>query len=72
MLGKGVEIDGLKNNKFLILDSIKKFLKNKGTILVCGTCLQIRQKEKNKICPVSTMEELLKIVEESDKVITFG
>ena len=73
LLGKGVEVENLKDDKFPLLEgSIKKFVKNKGIILACGTCLQIRQKEKSEICPVSTMEEMLKIVEESDRVITFG
>ena len=73
LLGKGVEIEDLKNDRFPLLEgSIKKFVKNKGIILVCRTCLQIRQKEESRICSVSTMKEMLKIVEESDKVLTFG
>ena len=73
LLGKGVEVENLKDDKFPLLEgSIKKFVKNKGSILACGTCLQIRQKEESRICPVSTMEEMLQIVEESAKVLTFG
>ena len=72
LLGKGVEVEGVKDSKFPLLEgSIKKFIKNNGTILACGTCLKIREKEIG-ICPVSAMEDMLKIVEESDKVITFG
>jgi len=29
-------------------------------------------KEESKICPVSTMSDLLKMVEKSDKVLVFG
>lgn len=73
LLGKGVEAENIRDKKFPYIDSaIKKFAKNNGVLLACGTCLQIRQKEKSNICPVSTMEEMLKIVEESDKVLTFG
>ena len=73
LLGKGVEIENVKNDKFPLLEgSIKKFVKNKGIILACGTCLQIRQKEESGICPVSTMQDMMKIVEESDKILTFG
>ena len=73
LLGKGVEIENVKNDKFPLLeDSIKKFLKNKGVILACGTCLKSREKEDSKSCPISTMKDLLKLVEESDKVLTFG
>jgi len=72
LLGKGVEIENVKDERFPLLDgSIKKFLKNNGIILACGACLKIREKEIG-VCPVSAMEDMLKIVEESDKVVTFG
>ena len=73
LLGKGVEAEDIKDEKFKLIDGpIKKFIKNNGVILACGVCLKFRQKKKSKICPVSTMEEMLKIVEESDKILTFG
>lgn len=73
LLGKGVEIENVKDDKFPLLDgSIKKFIKNNGIILVCGACLKLRGTEESKICPVSAMEEMLKIVEESDRMVTFG
>ncbi|MFA4820355.1 MAG: sulfur reduction protein DsrE [Candidatus Aenigmatarchaeota archaeon] len=60
LLGKGVEIEDLKDDRFPLLEgSVKKFVKNKGIVLACGTCLQIRQKGESRICPVSTMEEML-------------
>ena len=72
LLGKGVEIENVKDDKFPLLDgSIKKFIKNNGVVLACGTCLKLREKEIG-ICPVSAMEDMLKIVEESDKVVSFG
>ena len=70
LLGKGVEVEDLKDSKLEV--SIKKFVKNKGVILACGTCLKTRGKGESSICPISTMEEMLRIVEESDKVLTFG
>ena len=73
LLGKGVEVESVKDPKFPQLEkSIEKFVKNRGIILACGTCLKIRGKEESGICPVSTMEEMLQLVEESDKVLTFG
>ncbi len=72
LIGKGVEVENVKDDRFPLLDgSIKKFLKNNGVILACETCLQIREKDIG-ICPVSAMEDMLKIVEESDKVLMFG
>ena len=72
LLGKGVELENVKDDKFPLLEgSIKKFIKNNGIILACGVCLKIREKEIG-ICLVSAIEDMLKIVEESDKVVTFG
>ena len=73
LLGKGVEVESVKDAKFPLLEgSIRKFLKNNGAILACGTCLKIRGKEESSICPVSAMGDMLKLVEESDKILTFG
>jgi uncharacterized protein involved in oxidation of intracellular sulfur len=47
-------------------------MENKGEILACGTCLKARQKEETAACPISTMKDLLKLTEESDKILTFG
>ena len=72
LLGKGVELENVKDDRFSLLEgSIKKFIKNNGIILACGACLKIREKEIG-ICPVSAMEDMLKIVEESDRILTFG
>lgn len=46
-------------------------IRNNDMILACGVCLKIREKEIG-ICPDSAMEDMLKIVEESDKVVSFG
>ena len=72
LLGKGVECENIQDEKFNVQKMINTFIKQNGEILVCGTCLKSRGEKKSKICPVSTMEEMLKIVEESDKVLTFG
>ena len=73
LLGKGVEVESVKDTKFPLLEgSIKKFIKNSGVILACGTCLKLRGKEEISICPVSAMDDMLTLVEESDKIVTFG
>ena len=72
LLGKGVELEEIKNKKFNVKEQIDLFIKNKGQILACGTCLKSRGKEGSSVCPISTMDNLLKLVEESDKVLTFG
>ena len=73
LLGKGVEVESVKDSKFPLLEgSIKKFIKNSGVILACGTCLKIRGKEEIGISLISAMGDMLTLVEESDKIVTFG
>ena len=72
LMNKGVEIEGIKDEKYNIKEQTDLFIKNKGQIMACGTCLKSRYKEGSNICPISTMKDLLKLLEESDKVLTFG
>ncbi len=72
LLNKGVEIEDIKDEKYDVEEQANSFIKNKGQILACGTCLKSRQKEGINVCPISTMKDLLNLVEESDKVLTFG
>ena len=72
LLGKGVECEDIKDMKFNVKEQIDYFIKSKGQILACGTCLKIRQKKESNICPISTMNDMLKLVEESNKILTFG
>ncbi len=41
-------------------------------IYVCGTCLKVRGKEESKTYLVSTVSDVLKMVESLDKVVVFG
>jgi uncharacterized protein involved in oxidation of intracellular sulfur len=72
LINKGVEVEDIKSDKFNVREQIDSFIGNKGQILACGTCLKARQKEGTNVCPISTMNDLLKLVEESDKILTFG
>jgi uncharacterized protein involved in oxidation of intracellular sulfur len=70
LLGKGVEVEQIKNDKFDVQSVIKTFLEKKRELQACGTCLKSRNTE-SAICSMSTMNDLLKIVEESDEVLVF-
>ena len=70
LLGKGVEVEQIKNDKFDVQSVIKTFLGKNGELRACGTCLESRNTE-SAVCSMSTMSNLLKIVEESDKVLVF-
>lgn len=63
LLGKGVESENLLDENFDIQKMINAFKKKNGSILGCGTCLKMREKEESKICHLSTMEDLLKLIE---------
>ncbi|PIQ96998.1 MAG: sulfur reduction protein DsrE [Nitrospinae bacterium CG11_big_fil_rev_8_21_14_0_20_56_8] len=71
LLGKGVECEDITDKHFNVREQINGFLDAGGAILACGTCLKSRNKEGSAVCPISTMDELLRIVEESDKVVSF-
>ena len=72
LMNKGVEIEEINDEKYNVKEQTELFMQNKGQILACGTCLKSRHKEGSNVCPISTMQDLLKLVEESHKVLTFG
>jgi|SRR3989344_8897827 len=73
LMSEGSELDTIPDTKdFDISPKVEEFKKLKGEIYACGTCLKIRGKEESGVCPVSTMADLLKMVESSDKVLVFG
>lgn len=71
LLAKGVESELLDTEQFRVTEEMSIFIKKGGEVLACGTCLKIRQTEGSEMCPVSTMDDLYKIITESDKVVTF-
>ena len=71
LIGKGVECVEIINEDFPVIDEINKYVKSKGEIFACGTCLVSRNKEGTPICPMSSMKDLMDIVEKSDKLLTF-
>jgi len=72
LINKGVEVESINDEKYDVREQINSFIENKGQILACGTCLKSRNREGSDVCPISSMVDLLKLVEESDRVLTFG
>ena len=70
LLAKGVECESLDTDKFKVSQQIRAFVDNGGEILACGTCLKIRNSEGSEMCPLSTMNDLYRLIKESDKVIS--
>jgi len=71
LIGKGVECVEIVNEEFPVIDEINKYVESKGEIFACGTCLVSRNKEGSPICPMSTMNDLMELVEQSDKIVSF-
>ena len=73
LMNEGSELDAIPDSKnFDISTKVTEIKELKGEIYACGTCLKMRGKEENNVCPISTMSDLLKMVESSDKVLVFG
>ena len=73
LMNEGSELDTIPDTKdFDISAKVSEFKTLKGEIYACGTCLKVRGKQGSRVCPVSTMSDLLKMVENSDKVLVFG
>ena len=72
LVGEGVEYEASNSEKFNIQEQVAEFLKSeKAKILACGTCLKSRNQEATNSCPMSSMKDLYKLVQESDKILTF-
>ncbi|OGH18505.1 MAG: hypothetical protein A3F31_02240 [Candidatus Levybacteria bacterium RIFCSPHIGHO2_12_FULL_38_12] len=73
LMSEGVEIEDIPDTKqFDVSSKLQEFITLNGIILACGTCLEIRSKSESKVCPTTTMKDLVKMIEESDKVLVFG
>lgn len=71
LLGKGVEAEGLDTAQFKVTEQMTRFAEAGGVILACGTCLKPRRSEGSALCPLSTLEDLYRLIAESDRVLTF-
>ena len=71
LLGSGVEVENLEDETFDVPEVLERFRDSGGTLLACGTCLESRI-QKAGVCSISTMSELVEMISDSDKVVTFG
>ncbi len=70
LMNRGVEIGGISDVSYDVSGQAEMFTRNRGRMLACGTC--VAQRDSANVCPVSTMKDLLAMVQESDRVLTFG
>jgi uncharacterized protein involved in oxidation of intracellular sulfur len=72
LLGPAVEIEAIEDERFDVHKLLLRFDELGGVALSCGTCLRLRHMDAGALCPMSTMDDLVRLTEEADKVITFG
>lgn len=71
LLGSGVEVENIVDENYDVGELIRRFATRKGSLLGCGTCMRQRHREAGVILK-STMSDLVKLILDSDKVISFG
>jgi uncharacterized protein involved in oxidation of intracellular sulfur len=71
LVGKAVEYEEKSTEQFPARKEAEKFASAGGAILACGTCLKLRNRQGDALCPLSSMKDLYIMVKESDKVVCF-
>ncbi|KKR42003.1 MAG: DsrE family protein [Parcubacteria group bacterium GW2011_GWF1_40_6] len=72
LMSEGSELDTISDTKdFDISVKVAEFKNLKGNIYACGSCMKLRGKEESNVCPISTMSDLLAMIESSDKILVF-
>ncbi len=69
LMNEGAELDTIQDTKdFDISRKTAEYKELKGNLYACGTCLELRGKKEAGVFPISTITDLLKMVEESEKI----
>ena len=71
LLGPAVEIENIGDERFDVHKLLLRFDELGGVALSGGTCLRIRKMDAGALCPMSTMDDLTRLTEEADRVLTF-
>ena len=71
LMAKGVEFESLDSEQFPIIHLANQFVEKFGNILACGTCLDLRNQNSTELCPMSTMNDLYKLIRDCDKTVSF-
>jgi uncharacterized protein involved in oxidation of intracellular sulfur len=72
LLARGVRIEQIRHPDFDVQGQLQAYERAGGTIRSCTTCLEHRGMEGSAACPAGSMHDLLALVEQCDKVLTFG
>ncbi len=72
LLGSAVDMQSIGDEHFDVQTLLVRFDELGGVALSCGTCLRIRELDATALCPMSTMDDLVRLTEEADRVLSFG
>jgi uncharacterized protein involved in oxidation of intracellular sulfur len=72
LMGPAVEIDAIGDDRLNVKKLLQRYEQLGGEALSCGTCLRIRNMDASASCPVSSMDELVRLTEEADRTVVFG
>ncbi len=72
LLGPAVDIAQIGDERFDVQALLTRFDELGGVVLSCGTCLRIRKMDATALCPMSTMDDLARLTEEADRILSFG
>ncbi len=70
LMGPGVEVEDITHEQFNAAAVLKDYLDAGGKVLVCGSCLDARSRSTE--LGRNIMNDLVEMVVESDRVVTFG
>ena len=72
LIGSGVEIEKIRDEKFNVNELLQRFARRKVNFLGCSTCMGLRHQEETGVILKSNLTDLVKMIADSDKVVTFG
>ncbi|MFD1418286.1 DsrE family protein [Companilactobacillus keshanensis] len=70
LMGEGVEVEDIHDEKHNVSEKMHEYLDNGGVILACGTCIESRHREDTTECPISTMVDCVNMIDWADKTVT--
>ncbi|MCC6207540.1 MAG: DsrE family protein, partial [Gammaproteobacteria bacterium] len=71
LMSAGVEIERLRDGNYDVVAQLEEFSVNGGKVLACGACMKARNQSESDVCPLSTMNDCVEMVEWADKTVTF-
>lgn len=71
LMSAGVEIESITHETFNVPAQLHEFAQLGGTVGCCGTCKRARDLPSTEICPISSMGDLVAMMEWADKTLSF-